>query len=190
MSTSDEQIETLRRKLQAYRALQELGEDHTAEIKSLEAELYNLLQTQPTSDPGDKERPRDGNMVGRDKIVTGGDRSVVIGGHVSSSMIIAGDGNMITSTSMTNLFAPIYRQIAESARSAREKADLTAEVQEIESAIARPSVDESWLARRLRNLKRMAPDIADVALASLSGPGAVISEAVRKVAARVRAEQT
>jgi len=87
------------------------------------------------------------------------------------------------------VFAPAYESIRRSKRPSREKADLTAEVQEIEAAIAAPQVDESWLARRLRALKKMAPDIAEVALAGLSGLAAVVSETVKKIAARVKEEK-
>jgi len=126
-----------------------------------------------------------GDFVGRDKIVSAGERGVAIGGNVSNSTIITGDGNVVGGD-LQQIFAPVYQAIERSERPAQEKADLTAEVQEIAQALQQPQVDESWLARRLRNLKRMAPDIAGVLLAGLSGPQAVVAETVRKIAAKVK----
>jgi len=129
-----------------------------------------------------------GDFVGRDQIVQAGERGVAIGGNVSGSTIITGDGNVVNSAALEAVFAPVYQAIETSARPAGEKADLTADVREIQEAVAAPEVDASWLGRRLRNLKRMAPDIAEVLLAGLSGPQAVVSETVRKIAAKARAE--
>ena len=47
-------------------------------------------------------------------------------------------------------------------------------------------VDASFLSRRLRNLKKMAPDIAEVALSVLTGPGTAISTIVKKVAKKIK----
>ncbi|NPA92801.1 MAG: hypothetical protein GXO56_03875 [Chloroflexi bacterium] len=129
-----------------------------------------------------------GDFVGRDKIVQAGERGVAIGGNVSGSTITTGDGNMIGPNEVHQIFAPVYEAIARADRPAQEKDDLRAEVQEIEAAVQQPQVEEGWLGRRLRNLKRMAPDIAEVLLAGLTGPQAVVSETVRKIAAKARAE--
>ncbi len=126
-----------------------------------------------------------GDFVGRDKIVSSGERGVAIGGNVSGSTILTGDGNVVGGD-LEQIFAPVYQAIERSERPTQEKADLTAEVQEIAQAVQQPQVNESWLARRLRNLKRMAPDIAGVLLAGLSGPQAVVAETVRKIAAKVK----
>ncbi|MCS7011368.1 MAG: hypothetical protein NZL98_08360, partial [Anaerolineales bacterium] len=115
--------------------------------------------------------------------------TISIGGSVSGSNIVVGNNNIVGKVAEgSSLFLPVYDAISRSARSSQDKADLTAEVQEIEAAIAQPQVDESWLARRLRNLKKMAPDIAEIVLAALSGPGAVISTTVKKIAERAQAE--
>ncbi len=128
-----------------------------------------------------------GDFVGRDKKISAGERDVAIGGNVSGSTIVTGDGNIVSSD-LRRVFAPVYQAIAQSDRSAPAKADLQADVKEIEEAVRRPQVDENWLGRRLRNLKRMAPDVAGVLLAGLSGPQAVVAETVKKIAARVRQE--
>ena len=131
-----------------------------------------------------------GEFVGRDRIVNNSGTNISVGGNVSGSNIVVGNNNMVTNNSSTqNIFAPIYQAIEQSAHSAQDKEDLKAEYQEIETAVAKgQAVDESWLSRRLRNLKRMAPDIAEVALAALAGPGAAVAAIVKQVAERVKAE--
>lgn len=126
-----------------------------------------------------------GDFVGRDKHVNV--NSIHVGGSVSNSTLIAGDGN--TASHAQNLFAAVYRAIQQSPRATAEKDDLTAEVQEIEAQVLQgEAVDESFLARRLRSLKRMAPEIAEVAFAALSGPSAVVSTVVKKIAEKVKTE--
>ena len=108
-------------------------------------------------------------------------------GDVKESNIVIGNENNITITK--NIFKPIYRAIEKSKREETEKADLVADVNDIESEISKgEQADESFLARRLRNLKKSAPDIADVALSALAGPGAAISTIVKKVAGRIKAK--
>ena len=128
-----------------------------------------------------------GDFVGRDKKVSAGGRSVVVEGSVSGSTIITGDGNRVTN--IQNLFAPVYHAIWQASLPAQDKADLTAEVQDVEMEVQKgDSADEPFLARRLRNLKRMAPDIGELLLAGLAGPGALVSALVRKVAEKVKSE--
>jgi internalin A len=113
--------------------------------------------------------------------------NVYVAGDVKGSNIVIGNENNITITK--NIFKPIYRAIEKSKREETEKADLVADVNDIESEISKgEQADESFLARRLRNLKKSAPDIADVALSALAGPGAAISTIVKKVAGRIKAE--
>ena len=128
-----------------------------------------------------------GDFAGRDKNVNVGGRSIYVGGNVKDSTLITGDGN--TANKVQNIFAPVYHAIQESNRTPAEKEDLTADVKEIEAQAAGGALaDESFFARRLRNLKRMAPDIAEIALAALAGPGAVVSMAAKKIAEKVKAE--
>ncbi|MEI7848496.1 MAG: hypothetical protein WCK35_22030 [Chloroflexota bacterium] len=131
-----------------------------------------------------------GDFVGRDKKVSGGERSVVIGGNATGSPIVVGDHNTVTNTNThNNIFAPVYRAIQQAALPTQVKADLQAEVKEIEAEVVKGELlDESFLARRLRNLKRMAPEIAEVAFAALAGPGAVVAAIVKQVAGKVKAE--
>ena len=130
-----------------------------------------------------------GDFVGRDKKISGGGRSVVIGGNATGSPIVVGDHNTVTNTNTHNVFAPVYRAIQQAALPTQAKADLQAEVKEIEAEVVKGElVDETFLARRLRNLKRMAPKIAEVAFAALAGPGAAVAAIVKQVAGKIQAE--
>jgi hypothetical protein len=130
-----------------------------------------------------------GDFVGHDKKASGDGRSVVIGGNITGSTIVVGDHNTVTNTNIHHVFAPVYHAIEQSALLPQGKDDLKAEVKEIEAEVVKGElVDESFLARRLRNLKRMAPQIAEVAFAALAGPGAAVAAIVKKVAEKVKAE--
>jgi hypothetical protein len=156
-------------------------------ITTLEEQLSALVDTGGAYIGGNVDTGG-GDFVGWDKNVNVGGRSIHVGGSVSNSTLVTGDGNTINNTQ--NIFAPVYLAIQESKRTPAEKGDLTADVKEIEAQVVEGKlVDESFLGRRLRNLKRMAPDIAEVALATLAGPGAVVGMAVKKIAEKVKAEE-
>jgi hypothetical protein len=72
-----------------------------------------------------------------------------------------------------------------------DKADLKAEVQEIQSTVneaanKQQAVDEGVLARRFRNIARIAPDILDVVVAGLANPLAGLGVAVKKIAEKAK----
>jgi hypothetical protein len=116
-----------------------------------------------------------------------GPGGLAVGGSIRNSTVAAGSGNTIEN--VQNLLAPVYRAIEQSALQAQAKEDLTVEVKEIEGEIVKAEqADQSFLARRLRNLKRMAPDIGELLLSALAGPGAVVSMLVKKVAEKVKGE--
>ena len=123
----------------------------------------------------------------KNNCISANNRGVAIGGSVVDSVIVTGDENIITQIS--ELFAPIYEIINLSEMTRQEKEDVTAEMLEIEKEIQKgDGLDESYLARRLRNIRRMAPDIFDVILAAMSGPGTVVSTVLGKIAHKVKAE--
>lgn len=107
-----------------------------------------------------------GDFVGRDQVKT-------IGPNVS---VIA------------ELFKPIYAAIeTRPDTSPDNRDDITAEVKDIQAEVVKGDVaDESFLARRLRNLKRMAPDILEVVLTALTSPAAGVGMIASKVAQKMR----
>lgn len=128
-----------------------------------------------------------GDYIGRDQKISAGNGSVVIGGNVSGSTIVTGNQNVVTSG--TNFFSPIYQAIEERKDlTPNAKADLKAEIQDVEAEVKKgEQADETFLARRLRNIRRIAPDILDVVTATLTNPAAGFSLIARKVAEKARA---
>ena len=109
---------------------------------------------------------------------------VNIQGNVYGSI---GNGNTVNL--IQQKFEPIYEAIEASSRDATERQDLIAEVDEIKDEVAKgEQANESFLSRRLRNLKKMAPDIAEVALATLANPAAGVAMLVQKVAKKIKDE--
>ena len=145
-----------------------------------------------------------------------GERSVAIGGDVQGSTIITGDrvhtgggayiggsvkvegGDFVgrdqykttglSAAEVARLFEQLYAAIeSRPDTSPTDKADLKAEVQELQAEVAKgDEADEDFLARRLRNIQRMAPDILEVALATLANPAVGFGLAVKKVAQRMK----
>jgi hypothetical protein len=132
-------------------------------------------------------RPTGGDTVGRDRNIRAGDRSVVIGGNVSGSTIVTGDGNRIKTSSK---FIAIYRQIDERIDlPSADKSDLKSELQTFEDEDKKgPEANQGFLAQRLRNIKRIAPDILDVVIATIGNPVAGFGVIAKKVAEKMKAE--
>lgn len=98
-------------------------------------------------------------------------------------------GNSNTVNFVQQKFEPIYEAIKRSSHSESEKQDIAAEVDEIKDEITKGDVlNESFLSRRLRNLKKIAPDIAEVALATLTNPAAGFAVVVQKIAKKIKDE--
>lgn len=135
----------------------------------------------------DTKNKKGQDYVGRDRIVSGGAGSVVIGGDATNNTIITGNNNQ--ANVVHNAFQPIYRAVEESKLPTTDKADITAEVKEIEAEVKKGAdADESFLARRLRNIQRMSPEILDVALATFANPVAGLGMVAKKVAEKMKAE--
>jgi hypothetical protein len=148
---------------------------------------------------------KDGDFVGRDKIIHGdevrggkvdGDKIAVSGIRGDNVAIAAGRGAEATAAKGLNgpqiaaRFRPIYDAIeARPGTSSEDRADILAEVEEIQSWVSRgDDADESFLSRRLRNLKRMAPDILELVLATMANPAAGLGVVAIKLANRMQAE--
>lgn len=120
---------------------------------------------------------------------------------VSGKINIAG-GNVTTHETKTGLskaeietlFDKLYSVIeTKTASSPADKDDLKAEVKEIQTAVKdavkkNEKVDEGFLARRFRNIARMAPDVLDVIVATLANPLAGLGIAFGKIADKAKEE--
>ena len=136
-----------------------------------------------------KKKPKQsgGTNVGRDRIVSGGDRSVVVGGNVQNSQIVTGDYNSLDAAYK---FASIFPQIEDHPNlSATDKSDLKTELRTFEDEDKKgPESNEGFLAQKLRNVRRIAPDILDVAIATIANPAAGFGMIAKKVAEKMKNE--
>jgi len=123
--------------------------------------------------------------------ISAGNGSVVVGGSVSSSTIVVGNNNTITNqtSQLNSRFEIIYRALDENKTLApADKQDVKAELQEVQTALAEPKPDETFIARRLRNVKRMAPEIVEVAFETLKNPISGVAEVIKRIAKRAAEE--
>ncbi len=139
--------------------------------------------------PNSKKKPTSSKTenVGRDRIVSGGDRSVVVGGDVKQSAIVTGDYNRLDAAYK---FASIFPQIEELPNlSTADKSDLKSELKTFEDEDKKgPESNEGFLAQKLRNVRRIAPDILDVAIATIANPAAGFGMIAKKVAEKMKNE--
>lgn len=126
-----------------------------------------------------------GDFVGRDKTTITGDGNV-IGDHSSSTVIKQG----VDPEAVARAFRALYSAVEQKPNlPPQDKADLKAELQELETEVVKgEDADEGFIARRLRYIKRMAPDILEVVVATLINPVSGISTVAKKVAERMRQE--
>ena len=105
--------------------------------------------------------------------ISAGDNSIVIGGNVKGSNIVVGNNNKVSNQTVriAPLFEAVYRAVEESSSlSPPEKADVKAELEDIQTALEEPQPNEGFLLRRFRNIQRMAPEIVEVAFETLKNP--------------------
>ncbi len=162
-------------------------------------------------DTGDKQRTEGGvsiqgsdvriggDVVGGDKIVkgdqVGGDKIKV--GDVSGTGIAIGakahaevHQSGVDAAAMAKAFKDIYDQIdARKPDSTFEKDEIVAPVKKVEEEVAKgEEANPKRVEQFLKNLASMAPDIFDVTVKTLISPAAGITEVIRKVAEKAKAE--
>ena len=114
----------------------------------------------------------------------------VAGGSITTYHTTTG----LSAAEIKQLFAGLYAEIDAHAQvSSSAKEDIKAEVREIQTTVTdaaqkNEKVDEGFLARRFRNIARMAPDILDVIVATLANPLAGVGIAVKKLAEKAKEE--
>jgi hypothetical protein len=115
------------------------------------------------------------NMAGRDMIT-----------HQTTTGLSAAE--------IKQLFGQVYTAIeARPNTPAADKEDLKTDMKEIEIAVTNAAqknekVDEGFVARRFRNLARIAPDVLDVVVATLANPLAGLGIAAKKIADKAKDE--
>jgi hypothetical protein len=123
--------------------------------------------------------------------LSAGDGSIVIGGNVQGSNVVMGNHNVVSNQSINiaPLFQTIYNFVdAHPKLQAGKKEDAKEELKEIQTALEEPKPDESFIARRFRNLKRMSPEIVEVAFETLKNPVGGVAEVVKRIAKKMAEE--
>ena len=131
-----------------------------------------------------------GDFVGGDKNMRVARGGVLVEGDVQNSNIVTGHHNRVGNrqSGWDDRFAEILDLIQQrSGTSLEDKEDLKANVSEIKAEAEKGErADQSFLARRLRNIQRIAPDIAEVVLATLANPLAGLAAIVKGFARHVQ----
>lgn len=117
------------------------------------------------------------------------DGGVVVGGNVDRSNIVVGNNNVVTN--QNNQLSPLFEKIIQALEKEgqltnSEKEDVKGELKEIQTELEGQKPDESFLARRFRNIQRMAPDIVEVAMETLKNPLGGVAELIKKVAQKMK----
>lgn len=123
--------------------------------------------------------------------LSAGNGSIVIGGNVQGSNIVLGNHNTVSnqSVNLANFFDSITDVVnTHAGLNPGEKDDIKAELQDIQTALEESKPDENFLARRFRNLKRMSPDIVEVAFETLKNPIGGVAEVVKRIAKKMTEE--
>jgi len=114
--------------------------------------------------------------------VSAGSGSIVIGGDVNGSNLSLFNHNV----EFKPLFQLIEKEVDKNDKlSSADKEDVKAELQEIQTALEESEPNETFLARRFRNIKRMAPEIVEVAFETLKNPVGGVAEVIKRVAAKM-----
>ena len=133
-----------------------------------------------------------GDFVGRDQITTAEGGGVAISGNVSGSTIVTGNHNVVSSTVklQEQYLKQVYTAIEERPNTKPlDKEDLKANVDEIRAEDTKgDQADEAFIARRMRSIQRMAPDILEVVIATITNPLAGFGMVAQKVAEKIKAE--
>ncbi len=125
------------------------------------------------------------------KGLNAGNGSIVIGGNVQGSNIVIGDNNTVSNQSIN--IAPLFQTITHFVEThpklqPEKKQDVKEELKEIQTALEEPKPDENFIARRFRNIKRMAPEIVEVAFETLKNPIGGVAEVIKRISKKMAEE--
>ena len=127
-------------------------------------------------------------MAGKNKKsgLSAGNGSIVIGGNVQGSVV--GNNNTVSnqSVNITPLFETIYNFVEQHPKlQPAKKQDAIEELKEIRAALDEPKPDENFITRRFRNIKRMAPEIVEVAFETLKNPVGGVAEVIKRISKKM-----
>lgn len=105
---------------------------------------------------------------------------------------VAGRDNVEKKITNVNIsFAPVYHALQENTTISPEtKKAVEESIKEVEQEVKKgDKAKGSFIQERLKNIQKMAPDIAEVLIATLLNPAAGMSLAVKKILNKVQAEK-
>ena len=114
---------------------------------------------------------------------------IVIGGNVTGSNVVQGNNNIVTNQTinLNPFFQTIYQKVDENPKlTSSDKEVVKAELADVQTALESKQPDETFLERKFRVLKSMAPDIVEVAIETLKNPISGVAEVIKKVANKVK----
>lgn len=123
----------------------------------------------------------------KSQIIQGG--ITITGNATINSRNVAGRDNVVKNiNNITLSFAPVYQALKKNkAIAPKTKIEVEQTVKEIEKEVEKGGKARvSFIQQRLENIAKMAPDIADVVIATLQNPAAGIGVALRKVLTRMQ----
>lgn len=129
----------------------------------------------------------------KESSTSAGSNSIIIGGNVSGSSIVVGNNVIVgDNNKMTNINV-LFDELQDTVEEKKDlppkvREEIRTDLKEMQSEFAKSEPDVSFLARRVSNIKRMAPDIADIALETLKNPISGVVEIIKKVSKKVAEE--
>jgi len=133
------------------------------------------------------KRPISGVSINGAVDTHGGD---IAGGDIKKGDVYQSHG--LQASDVKELFSPIYQLIDQKKTlPIDDREDLKVMVEEIEGeAVKGNDADETLIWRHLRNIARMAPDILDVTLKTISNPVLGLATLAQKIASKASNEQS
>jgi cell division septum initiation protein DivIVA len=174
-------------------------EDVEVQLARLQAELASLASEAEAGLPSAGGETKSVNTSTEEKPTTGKRVINTGGGAYIEGSVHTGGGDFVgrdqvktrglSAADVVNLFEPIYARIeARPNTSLEDKADLKADVQELQAEVSKgEKADESLLSRRLRHIRRLAPDIGELVVAALTHPLAGFSAVIVMLARQSKA---
>jgi hypothetical protein len=133
------------------------------------------------------KRPKSTISIGGNVDTGGGD---IAGGSIRKGDVYQSHG--VQAPEIKAMFDEIYELIDQKITIPPEdREDLKANVEEIETETSKESAaDQTFIERRLRNIARMAPDILDVTLKTISNPLVGLATLAQKISEKAKVETT
>jgi len=127
--------------------------------------------------------------------------NINVGGDVSGNIVVGNNNQVsqvvnhgLSAADVKNIFDQLYTTVdTKTEIPSAVKDDVKAELQDVQAAVTQAvekneSVDENFLARRFRNIGRMAPDILEVVGATLKNPLGGLGVVLEKIAGKAKEE--